>query len=325
MSAGQRGYHQAKKKNKILTTRQKAYTALTLTSTVWGTSWVASKIAVQKVPGLEIASVRQFIAGVILLSFFFLRGHKLPTKKEFLWLTMMGALLFVSANGIATLALKTIPSGMGALISALYPLSVVIIERLFFRNTRITFITFAGLLLGIGGIAVVFYDNAFHNHAEGYSWGVILSVIAMLSWSIGTIVLARTKLKINPYYATGWEMLISSFILMIMLFISGNSIPVSQIPMSAWSAIAYLIIASNIITFAAFIYTMKHLEPAVAALYAYINPIIAIFVGSFVVGEKLTWKIIAGSVITLIGVYLVNQSLRKQREALAAVADADAM
>ena len=308
-----------------MTTKQKAYIALTLTSLVWGTSWVASKIGIQKVPALEIAAVRQFIAGVILVSFFLIRGQKLPTKKEFGWLTMMAVLLFVSANGIATMALKTIPSGMGALISALYPLSVVIIERIFFRNTRITALTFTGLLLGIGGIAVVFYDNAFHNHSEGYSWGAILSLVAMLSWSIGTIVLSRSKLKINAYYATGWEMLISSFILLIMLLISGDSIPISQIPMQSWGAITYLIIASNLITFAAFIYTMKYLQPAVAALYAYINPIVAILVGSLVVNEKITWKIIIGSAITLIGVYLVNQSLRKQRDAITTMPDADAM
>ncbi|MEO7530034.1 MAG: EamA family transporter [Sediminibacterium sp.] len=308
-----------------MATKQKAYIALTATSIIWGTSWVASKIGIQRVPALEIASIRQLIAGILFLSFFHIKGQRLPSKKEFLWLTMMAILLFVSANGIATMALKTIPSGMGALISALYPLSVVIIERLFFRNTRITTITFAGLLLGIGGIAIVFYDNAFSNHTEGYTWGVILSMIAMLSWSIGTIVLARTKLKMNAYYAAGWEMLISSCILITMLLISGTMMPVSQIPLQAWGAIAYLVIASNIIAFVAFIYTMKHLEAAVASLYAYINPIITIFVGYLLVNEKITWKIIAGSVITLVGVFLVNQSLKKQRAELASLSDADGM
>ncbi|MES2328367.1 MAG: EamA family transporter [Bacteroidota bacterium] len=306
-----------------MTTKQKAYIGLSLTSIIWGTTWVASKIGIKKVPPLEIASIRQFIAGILLIGFFLLKGQKLPDKKQFLWLAMMGLLLFVSANGIATLSLKTIPSGMGALISALYPLCVVIIERLFFRDTKITAITFTGLLLGIGGIAVVFYDNAFANHAEGYSWGVILGFIAMLSWSVGTIVLARTKIKINPYYAAGWEMLISSIVLGIMLLVSGDALPLSQIPMQSWGALAYLIIASNIITFIAFIYTMKHLEAAVASLYAYINPIIATLTGALLLNEKITWKIIAGSVITLAGVYLVNQSLRKQRQELAALSDAD--
>lgn len=226
---------------------------------------------------------------------------------------MMAVLLFVSANGIATVSLKHIPSGMGALVSALYPLSVVVIERLFFRDTKITTVTFAGLLLGIGGIAVVFYDNAFANHSDGYLWGVALALLAMLSWSIGTIILARSNTKLNPYYAAGWEMMISSVIIILMLFISGDTVPLSQIPAKAWGALAYLVISSNIITFIAFIYTMKHLAPAKAALYAYINPIVAIFTGSLLLSEKITWKIIAGSLITLVGVYLVNQSLRKNK------------
>ncbi|MEO8174845.1 MAG: EamA family transporter, partial [Sediminibacterium sp.] len=75
-----------------MTTKQKAYIALTLTSTVWGTSWVASKIGIQKVPGLEIASIRQFIAGILFLSFFLIKGQRLPTKKEFGWLTLMAIL-----------------------------------------------------------------------------------------------------------------------------------------------------------------------------------------------------------------------------------------
>lgn len=304
---------------------QKAYIALTLTSIIWGTSWIASKIGVQKAPGLEVASIRQFIAGVILLGFFFARGERMPTWKELRWLAMMAVLLFLSANGIATVALKYIPSGMGALISALYPLCVVVIERLFFRDTRITPLTFIGLFLGIGGIALVFYDNAFHNHTEGYAWGVILSVLAMLSWSIGTIVLSRTQVTLNPYYATGWQMFISSFILMILLALSGDAIPLTQVPRETWGAITYLVIASNLITFAAFIYTMKHLQPAVAALYAYINPIVAILIGSLIMHEKITTNIIIGSLITLAGVYLVNQSLRKQKEMLQQTADADAM
>lgn len=308
-----------------MTTKQKAYIGLTLTSIVWGTSWIASKIGVQKVPGLEVASIRQLIAGIILVAFFLAKGEKMPTWKEFRWLTLMAVLLFLSANGIATVALKYIPSVMGALISALYPLSVVIIERIFFKNTRITTGTFIGLFLGIGGIAIVFYDNAFHNQTEGYVWGIILSALAMLSWSVGTIVLSRSKMKMNAYNATGWQMLISAVILYIMLLISGDHIPVADIPAETWGAIAYLVIASNLITFAAFIYTMKHLEPAVAALYAYINPIVAIFVGSLVMNEKITLSIIIGSLITLLGVYLVNQSLRKQKETLTQTTDADAM
>jgi drug/metabolite transporter (DMT)-like permease len=298
-----------------MTTRQKAYIGLAATSIIWGTSWVASKIAVKGgVPGLEVAAIRQFMGGALFVSFFLIRGEKLPTGKQMLWLAGMGSLLFVIANGFATVALRYIPSGLAALIAALYPLSVVIIERLFFRNTKITWVTFTGLLLGITGIGIVFYDNAFHNQTEGYILGLILSLIAMLSWSVGTIIIARNKVKINAYNATGWQMLLASFLLMIMTLVSGDTVPLSAVPASTWMAIAYLVFVSSIVAFVAFIYTMKHLEPAIAALYAYINPIVAILTGSVLMNEKLTIDILIGSAITLAGVFLVNRSLKKQRE-----------
>jgi drug/metabolite transporter (DMT)-like permease len=307
-----------------MTTKQKAYIALLTTSIVWGTTWVVSKIGVRHVPGLEIASIRQFIAGSILVCFYWRKGEKIPNSKTFLQLFIMALLMFVSANGVATLALKYIPSGLAALIAALYPLCVVIIERLVFRNAKITPLTFLGLVLGIGGIAVVFYESAFHQQPPGYLWGVFLSIIAMLSWSVGTIVIARNTLKMNPYYAVGWEMVISSCILFFMVQASGDHVSLNKIPVQTWAVIAYLAFAGSIIAFIAFIYTMNHLEPAIAALYAYINPIVAILVGSVAVNEKLTLNIFIGSVITMAGVFLVNRSMKKQKE-LMSTSDADAM
>jgi drug/metabolite transporter (DMT)-like permease len=298
-----------------MTSKQKAYIGLAATSIIWGTSWVASRIAVQSgVPGLQVAAIRQFTGGALFVGFFLLRGEKLPTLKQLAWLAGMAILLFVIANGFSTVALRYIPSGLAALIAALYPLSVVLIEKMVFRNNRITPITFLGMLLGIGGIAIVFYENAFHDRPEGYGLGIILSIIAMLSWSIGTIIIARNKVKINPYNATGWQMLLSSLFLGIMAIANGDTIPVSDIPMATWLSITYLVFASSIVAFVAFIYTMKHLEPAIAALYAYINPIIAMLTGMLLLHEPLTIHIIVGSLITLVGVFMVNRSLKKQRE-----------
>jgi drug/metabolite transporter (DMT)-like permease len=297
-----------------LTTKQKAYLALSATSIIWGTTWVASKIGVQKAPALEVASIRQFIGGGVYLLFFLLiKKQPLPTLKQLAWLSFMGILMFVSANGIATMGLKYVSSGLGALIAALYPLCVVLIESVFYRNRKINALTFTGILLGIGGIAVVFYDNAFHSHSEGYVLGVIYSMIAMITWSVATIFIARRKADINPYYATGWQMLTGSIILFAVVMITGDHIPLTAIPAQTWWALVYLILAGSIFTFVAFIYSMKHLEPAIASLYAYINPIVATLVGFFIMNDKLTFNILAGSLITLAGVYLVNRSM-KQKE-----------
>jgi drug/metabolite transporter (DMT)-like permease len=309
-----------------MTTKQKAYIGLVLTSTIWGTTWVASKYGIkQGIFAFELSAIRNGLGGLALIVFFLLKGQKLPTFKEFKWLLGMSILLFVIANGFSTYALNEIPSGLAALIAALYPLSVVLIEKIKYKNTKITTLTFQGMLLGIIGIGIVFYENLAVHNSVGYFVGVVVSLIAMLSWSFGTIFIARNKMGMNPYYATGWQMFLSCFFLGAAAVASGKSTPIQEITFTIWIVIAYLIIASSIVAFAAFIYTMKYLPPAIASLYAYINPIVATIVGAYTVNEKLSLPIFIGSFVTLTGVYLVNRSMKKQHQELIAVTDVDGM
>jgi drug/metabolite transporter (DMT)-like permease len=309
-----------------MTTKQKAYIGLVLTSTIWGTTWVASKYGIkQGIFAFELSAIRNGLGGLALIVFFLLKGQKLPTFKEFKWLLGMSILLFVIANGFSTYALNEIPSGLAALIAALYPLSVVIIEKIKYKNTKITTLTFQGMLLGIIGIGIVFYENLAVHNSVGYFVGVVVSLIAMLSWSFGTIFIARNKMGMNPYYATGWQMFLSCFFLGAAAVASGKSTPIQEITFTIWIVIAYLIIASSIVAFAAFIYTMKYLPPAIASLYAYINPIVATIVGAYTINEKLSLPIFIGSFVTLTGVYLVNRSMKKQHQEIIPVTDVDGM
>ena len=304
--------------------KTKAYIALAVTSIVWGTTWVAMKFGVKYIPALQLAAMRQFIGGFLFLSFFFLKKQAMPTVKQLGQLFILSFFTFVLANGLSTWSLKFIPSGLGALIGALYPLCVVLIEYFFFKNKNITGLTIVGILLGITGIGFVFYENAFHSHPDGYVFGLVLALIAMLAWSYSTIMISKGKIKVNPYFGMGWQLLFGSSMMFVMSLFSGQNIPLAQIPMQGWAAIIYLIFFGSIIAIIAFIYSMKHLPPAIASLYAYVNPIVAILIGTTWLNEKLTFNIIAGTIITLIGVYLVNKSFKKQA-AEAALADADGM
>jgi drug/metabolite transporter (DMT)-like permease len=291
------------------------YVALCITSIVWGTTWVASKIAVTDMPALQMASIRQFFGGSFFVLFFlFYKKTGFPTRKQFGWLFMMALLMFVMANGLSTWSLNYIPTGFSALIGALYPLSVVIIEMLFFKNRNMNALTFTGLLLGITGIGIVFYENAFEHHPTGFLFGVSLSLIAMLSWSVGTIFIVRNKLKMNPYYATGWQMLIGSVMLFVISHVFQPVIPLLSITTRSWLAITYLVLAGSLLAFVAFIYSMKKLPAAVSSLYAYINPLVAMLTAFIVLGEKLTMNILWGAIVTLVGVFLVNYSIKRNRE-----------
>lgn len=282
---------------------------------MWGTTWTVSEIGASRMPAFEMASIRQLIAGSIFVAFFlFFKKAPLPSFKQLRWLTIMGVLMFVSANGLSTRSIQFIPAGLSALIGALYPLCVVIIEKVFFRNRKLTALTFVGLLLAIAGIAIVFYEDAFYSTGPSFWFGVFLSAVAMLSWSIGTVFLARNKMNINPYYSVGWQMLIAGMILFVLSFFTQPHTPFQDIPAPAWFSIGYLVVAGSLISFSAFLYSMKRLSPAIASLYAYINPLVAMVVGYFIVNEKLTMNILWGAMITLTGVFLVNYSIRRAAE-----------
>lgn len=295
----------------------KGYFALLITSLVWGTTWVASKIGVSEIPALQMVYIRQLIAGICFVAFFiFYRKFSLPTAKQFRWIIVMSILMFVFANGLSTWSLKYIPTGLSALIGALYPLSVVIIERVFFKSRKMNVLTFLGLFLGIVGVGIVFYENAFNEYDTSFGIGISLSLIAMLSWSFGTIFIARNKANINPYYGTGWQMLISGIILWFVAETTQPTVPVYEISLKVWLVILYLVILGSIISFVAFIYSLKKLPAAISSLYAYINPLVAMVVAALLLNEKLNIHILWGAIVTLIGVYLVNYSIKKSSKAI---------
>lgn len=201
----------------------------------------------------------------------------------------------------------------------LVPLSVVLIERFFFKSHNVSALTFIGLLLGIGGTFIVFYENAFQGaRPEGFFFGVFLSFIAMLTWSIGSIIIAKNTMKINPYYSIGWQMLISAAILYLLALATGQHIPLQDIPAKGWGAVAYLVVAGSLITYAAFVYSMKHLPPALFSLYAYFNPLVAMVVAGTLLNEKLNINILWGAIVTLAGVFIVNYSVKRNEKKIMA-------
>ena len=298
--------------------KTKGYLALTATSIIWGTTWVVSKIGVNEIPPLQMVYIRQFVAGIIFIGFLtFFKKIPLPTLKQFRWLFIMAIIMFVSANGLSTWGVQYIPAGLGSLIGALYPLSVVILEKVFFKSKPLTVVTVIGLLLGISGIAIVSYENAFHHNTTNFLFGVFLSVTAMLSWSIGTIFIARNKVDINPYYGVGWQMILSSIILFIIMQTTQQVIPFFDISIKAWMVIGYLVFFGSLLAFVAFIYSMKVLPTAVSSLYAYINPFVAMVTAYIVLNEKLSINILWGSLVTITGVFLVNYSAKKANKIIA--------
>jgi drug/metabolite transporter (DMT)-like permease len=288
--------------------------ALCWVSFFWGTTWIASKEGVKHMPALQLAGIRQFIGGVLYISFFMFKKTPWPKGKQWKTIIILSILNFVLSNGLSTWGVKYISSGLGAIIGALVPLWVVIIS--FFRGERLARLAVIGLVVSFGGVCVIFYDHLSDFLLPDFRFGIFISIISTLTWAFGTLYTKKKAASFNPYFSLGLQMFLSSILLFAFTGATGTSVSLSSIPMISWLSIAYLVIFGSVLTFIAFIYALQNLPAEINSIYAYINPIVAVILGTIIFGESLTTAIAIGGGVTLTGLYMVNYSLRKERKIL---------
>lgn len=285
--------------------------ALCWVSFFWGTTWLASKEGVKHMPALQLAAIRQFIAGSLYLCFFLFKKAPWPKGKQWKSILILSLLNFVLSNGLSTWGVKYISSGLGAIIGPMVPVWIVFIS--IFKGEKITKLAILGILVCFSGVCVIFYEHLLDFLQPDFQFGILLSVVATITWAFGTLYTKKKAASFNPYFSLGLQMLISSISLFSFIGASGTGIPLSEIPANSWWSIAYLIIFGSILTFIAFIYALQKLPTELSSVYAYINPIVAVVLGSLIFGEPLTAAIIFGGSITLIGLYLINYAMRKKK------------
>jgi len=287
----------------------KAYFALLIVCFFWGTTWIASKVGVSHMPPLQMAAMRQFLGGLLYVIFFLYRGAKWPSRKEWPPILILCLLNFILSNALSTWGVKYVGAGLGSIIGAIFPLWIVIIG-FFSRKSFTSRGATLGLLVGFAGICVIFYEHLHQFADPKFSFGIFISVASTWSWAIGTLYTKKHAAHFNPYFALGLQMVISGAVIFAGTHVAGTAIPFAQIPVQAWGAIAYLMIFGSVLTFVAYLYALQNLPTEQASIYAYINPIVAVLLGAIVFGEPLTAFIIAGVIITLAGVWLVNRASR---------------
>lgn len=285
--------------------------ALCWVSFFWGTTWLASKEGVKHMPALQLAGIRQFIGGILYVSFFLYKKTPWPKGKQWKAIIILSILNFVLSNGLSTWGVKYISSGLGAIIGAIFPLWIVLITV--FRGERIARLSVLGLVVSFAGVCVIFYDHLADFFKPDFRFGIFLSLISTITWAYGTLYTRKKAASFNPYFSLGLQMLISSILLLAFTGATGTSINITSIPAISWWSIAYLTIIGSVLTFIAFIYALQNLPAHISSVYAYINPIVAVLLGTIIFNEPLTTAIAIGGAVTLFGLYLVNYSIRKTR------------
>jgi drug/metabolite transporter (DMT)-like permease len=283
--------------------------ALCWVSFFWGTTWLASKEGVKHMPALQLAAIRQFIGGFLYVAFFLFKKTPWPKGKQWRAILILSLLNFVFSNGLSTWGVKYISSGLGAIIGSMVPIWIVIIS--FFKGERITRLAVLGILICFGGVCIIFYEHLLDFIKPDFQFGILLSIIATITWAFGTLYTKKKAASFNPYFSLGLQMTLSSIFLFILSSATGTNISLAEIPANSWWSIGYLVVVGSVLTFIAFIYALQNLPTALSSVYAYINPIVAVLLGAIIFGESLTAAIAVGGGITLCGLYMVNYSLRK--------------
>lgn len=262
-------------------------------------------------PALQLAGIRQFIGGFLYVAFFIYKKAPWPKGKQWKAIFILSILNFVLSNGLSTWGVKYISSGLGAIIGAIFPLWIVLITV--FRGEKMARLSILGLVVSFGGICVIFYDHLADFLKPDFRFGIFISLIATFTWAFGTLYTRKKVASFNPYFSLGLQMLISSFITLAIVGATGTGVNMSSIPINSWLAIGYLVIIGSVLTFIAYIYMIQRLPAEISSIYAYMNPIVAILLGTMIFGEPFTMAIAIGGAITLCGLYLVNYSVRKSK------------
>lgn len=283
--------------------------ALIWVSFFWGTTWLASKEGVRHMPALQLAAIRQFLGASIYISYFLIKKTPWPKGNQWKTVIILGIVNFTLSNGLSTWGVKYISSGLGAIIGAMFPLWIVVINL--FRGERLPKWTIFGMVISFGGVCLIFYDYLADFLKPDFQFGIFLSLLATLTWAFGSLYTKKKAASFNPYFSLGLQMLVSSILLFAYTGATGTSVSLTSIPAASWWSIGYLVVFGSVFTFIAFIYALQHLPAEISSVYAYINPIVAVLLGSLIFNEPLTIMIGIGGSVTLLGLYLVNRSMRR--------------
>ena len=250
---------------------------------IWGSTYFVIRIGVESWPPLMMAGTRFLSAGVLLLVFLLIRGQRLPPVRQILNAVLLGFLLLAVGNGLVTVAEhQNVPSGIAAVMVATVPLFTLCFSRLFGIKTRK--IEWMGIAFGLAGIVLL---NSGGN-LNGNPWGALMILVGSLSWAFGSVYGSRITLP-QGMMAGAIEMLAAGIILLFASALSGEHL--TAVPSaSGFFAVAYLALFGSIIAINAYMYLIRSVSPAIATSYAYVNPVVAVLLGTGFAGETLSGK-----------------------------------
>jgi drug/metabolite transporter (DMT)-like permease len=289
----------------------KAYISWSAICIIWGTTYLAIRVGVKDMPPLLFAGLRWIIAGPILLLFLKLRGFQPPQKEDIKHIAVVGLLLLGVGNGLVVFSEQWLPSGLTALLITTMPFWIVGIESVFPNGSKLNLQIVSGLLLGLIGVGFILGVDLKVLFNSEYLSGIIALMIGVLGWSSGTIYSKHIKVKAHPLMNAAVQMCIAGLALIIVSGMLGEY-PRFHFTRDSFFAFLYLLVFGAFIAYGAYIYVIDHLPISFVSTYAYVNPVIALFLGWLILDENLDANIIIAALVILLAVYMVKKGSSKQ-------------
>lgn len=286
-----------------------AYAAFATVCIVWGTTYLAIRIAIETIPPLLMTAFRFTVAGVIMLAIARWRGEQFPRSRAVLGnLALIGFLMVAVGNLSVVWAEQWVPSGMAALFVATAPFWMAIIEAFRRGGERLDVRGTIGMLIGFAGVAMLVTPGG-----AGASWGAkfLIGGLAIqlggFCWQFGTFRGKYYTKGVPLFTSSGLQMLIGGLIVGIVGFAVGEG-PRFHVTPKTFGALLYLTLFGSVIAYSAYVYALAHIRTTKLSLYAYINPAVAVLLGWLILDEQLTWVSVLAMVVILGGVALVQSS-----------------
>lgn len=275
---------------------------------VWGSTYLGIRIAVGSMPPFAMAAARFLIAGALLFLVLKANGAAWPTRAQLLEHGKIGTLLLLGGNGLVVWAEQFIPSGVAALLIGIGPLFVVLTEWAWPGGARPTVATLGALLLGLVGVAWLAapWETPTQGRLDGA--GVIAVLCACAFWALGSISSRHAKSGAAPLYGASLQMLCGGGALALVGLIHGDwfELRLERISTEAWLAFVYLIFFGSLLGFSVFVWLMKHSTPARVATFAYVNPVVAVFLGWLLLDEPVNQRTLVSAIIIITAVILIT-------------------
>lgn len=280
----------------------------------WGGTYVAIKLGLASFPPMILAGIRHSIAGLIMLSVALLNRDAFPKPKEAVASLIVGLMMLLVGNGLVTLTEQSVPSSIVSLLIGAVPLWIILINWGLGDHKRPSVFHFIGVALGITGIALLVFQSQSDGITAFDPLGIFFIFLAAISWAGGSVVSRYATLPKSPTMNMAIQMLTGGSSLLILATLTNEwaVFDLKAVTLNAWLSLGYLIGFGSIIAYTAYIWLLKHVNPTWVSTYAFVNPVVAVFLGWVLAGEKLSPNALIAAAIIVVSIVFMTFTFKKK-------------